>query len=109
MNQKITLKNNLQNNSLQIGDDVYYTTLGTNGYSNDYKSLGKVTEIGNDYIKVDNGDSDLKIDDFIMFSKNKKANNSSLLGYYAEIKLTNDSTSKAELFALSSEVIESSK
>ena len=109
MNQKITLKNNLQNNSLQIGDDVYYTTLGTNGYSNDYKSLGKVTEIGNDYIKVDNGDVDLSVDDFIMFSKNKKANNNSLLGYYAEVKLTNDSTSKAELFALGSEVLESSK
>ena len=44
-----------------------------------------------------------------MFSKNKQANNSSLLGYYAEVKLTNDSTSKAELFALSSEVLESSK
>jgi len=109
MNQKITLKNNLQNNSLQIGDDVYYTTLGTNGYSNDYKSLGKVTEIGNDYIKVDNGDVDLSVDDFIMFSKNKKANNNSLLGYYAEVKLTNNSTSKAELFALGSEVLESSK
>tara|TARA_R100001082_G_C4359792_1_gene158748 strand:+ start:1358 stop:1687 length:330 start_codon:yes stop_codon:yes gene_type:complete len=109
MNQKITLKNNLQNNSLQIGDDVYYTTLGTNGYSNNYKSLGKVTEIGNDYIKVDNGDVDLSVDDFIMFSKNKKANNNSLLGYYAEVKLTNDSTSKAELFALGSEVLESSK
>ena len=44
-----------------------------------------------------------------MFSKNKSVNNSSLLGYYAEVKLTNDSIKKAELFALSTEVLESSK
>jgi hypothetical protein len=108
MSQKITLKNNLQNNSLQIGDDAYYVTL-VKGYGGDPIPLGKVTEIGSDYIDVDPGNLGLNSNDFIMFSKNKQANNSSLLGYYAEVKLTNDSTSKAELFALSSEVLESSK
>ena len=43
------------------------------------------------------------------FSKNKEVNNNSLLGYYAEVKLTNNSTDKIELFALGSEVTESSK
>ncbi len=33
-----------------------------------------------------------------MFSKNKSVNNSSLLGYYAEIILVNNSNEKAEMF-----------
>ena len=48
-------------------------------------------------------------DDFIMFQKDRTVNNTSLLGYYAEIKLRNNSTERAELFALSSEVSPSSK
>ena len=44
-----------------------------------------------------------------MFSKDPIVNNSSLLGYYAEVKLSNDSTEKAELFALGSEITQSSK
>lgn len=105
---KITLENNIENNSLQIGDHAYYATL-TAGYGSDPKPLGKITDIGSDYIEVDPGDILLTPSDFIMFSKNKEVNNSSLLGYYAEVKLTNNSTKKAELFALGSEVLESSK
>ena len=37
------------------------------------------------------------------------ANDTSLLGYYAEVKLSNNSTEKAELFALNSEITASSK
>jgi hypothetical protein len=44
-----------------------------------------------------------------MFSKDKVANNTSLLGYFAEVKLINNSTEKAELFALNSEIGLSSK
>jgi hypothetical protein len=106
---KITLGNNIQSNSLQIGDDAYYVTL-TDGYGNsDPKPLGKIKTIERDYIEVDPGDANLQEGDFIMFSKNKEVNNNSLLGYYAEVKLTNNSTKKAELFALGSEVTESSK
>jgi len=106
---KITLGNNIQSNSLQIGDDAYYVAL-TDGYGNsDPKPLGKIKTIKRDYIEVDPGDVDLQEGDFIMFSKNKEVNNNSLLGYYAEVKLTNNSIKKAELFALGSDVLESSK
>ena len=108
---KITLENNIQNNSLQVGDDAYYVTL-SQGYGSNLKPLGKITEINRlepYFIEVYPGDINLATSDFIMFSKNKEVNNSSLLGYYAEVKLTNNSTEKAELFALSSEVVESSK
>ena len=47
--------------------------------------------------------------DFIMFSKSNQANLSSLLGYYAETTLLNNSPYEAELFAISTEVSESSK
>ena len=46
---------------------------------------------------------------FISFAKEKKVNTSSLLGYYADVKFINDSTKKAELFSVGSEVAESSK
>ena len=47
--------------------------------------------------------------DFIMFSKDTETNRNSLLGYYAEVRLGNDSPDIAELFAVSTEASESSK
>ena len=47
--------------------------------------------------------------DFIMFSKDTEANRNSLLGYYAEVRLGNDSPDIAELFMVSTETAESSK
>ena len=49
------------------------------------------------------------VDDFIMFSKDNAANMASILGYYAEVEMVNDSNEKAKLFAVSAGVIESSK
>ena len=48
------------------------------------------------------------VSDFIMFSKFEQGD-SGVLGYYAEAKFVNDSREKAELFAISSEVIINSK
>ena len=47
--------------------------------------------------------------DYIMFEKDKQVNSSSLIGYYADVKLINDSKGEIELFSLGSEVSESSK
>ena len=46
---------------------------------------------------------------YIMFSKDNRANLTSLLGYYAEAKFENDSTEKVELFSVNSEIVPSSK
>ena len=46
---------------------------------------------------------------YFMFRKNRKVNLASLTGYYAEARLINNSKEKAELFAVSSEVVQSSK
>ena len=51
---------------------------------------------------------DLNPGDFIMFSKFSYGD-SGLLGYYAKAKFTNNSNVRAELFAVSSEVIINSK
>jgi len=47
-------------------------------------------------------------DDFIMFSKHDQSDGD-ILGYYASVKFVNDSKEKVELFAVSSEIIISSK
>ena len=47
--------------------------------------------------------------DYIMFQKHRSPGVSGVLGYYAEMEFRNNSTKKAELFAVGSEVFESSK
>ena len=45
-----------------------------------------------------------------MYSKSKVVNNSSLNGYYAEVTFrNNDPNNKSEIFAISSDVSQSSK
>jgi|TARA_R110002126_G_scaffold133172_1_gene277156 hypothetical protein len=106
----IQLENNIENSSLQIGDYAYYVSL-VNGYGDTPISIGKITEIGINSITIDpnSNAAGLSVTDFVMFSKDTRVNNNSLLGYYAEVKLTNNSIKKAELFSLGSEVLESSK
>lgn len=108
MAQKITFTKNIQNISLQVGDIAYYVTPDTSGYNSNPEIIGKISAIGKNFIIVPT-DPGITADDFIMFSKNKAVNNSSLLGYYAEVKLSNDSTDKVELFSIGSEVTQSSK
>ena len=47
--------------------------------------------------------------DFIFFVKNNKSELASVKGYYSSITFQNNSTKKAELFAVSLETVESSK
>ena len=47
--------------------------------------------------------------DFIFFGKDQELGASGLTGYYAEVKMKNEVTDYAELFAVGAEVFESSK
>ena len=49
------------------------------------------------------------VNDFIMFGKDSSANISGLVGYFAEVKIKNNSREKAEIYCLSSEITVSSK
>jgi len=110
---RINLKNDIDNASLQIGDVAYYvkdddTSTSVTSFTDSVKKIGTITIVGASHIVVDST-VEPPADAFLMFSKDKVANNTSLLGYFAEVKLINNSTEKAELFALSSEIGLSSK
>ena len=101
---RIYIANGIQNISLQVGDKAYYKS--DNGPA--VKLLGPVLEIGLNFIKVA-PEANIEPGAFLMFAKDARVNNSSLVGYYASVNLINDSTDKTELFALSSEAAISSK
>ena len=48
-------------------------------------------------------------DKYILFNKDNKANLSSPTGYYASVKLVNDSTTTAELYSVTMDTFTSSK
>tara|TARA_B100001093_G_C26596482_1_gene913956 strand:- start:296 stop:664 length:369 start_codon:yes stop_codon:yes gene_type:complete len=122
MQIKLTFDQEL-NISLSIGDIVWYTPVTiAGGYDVSDKSsiikLGEVESVNrNNKIVLVKKPHDplgyagisLSQNDFVMFSKPNSFNTSSIKGYYAKVRLDNDSTEKIELFAVSSEISESSK
>ena len=109
----ITLNTKVVNTSLQIGDDIYHTPLDSvnpSFASSEPIYVGTVVNMSGNKVEVQDPVLSTPANgDFLMFSKNKSANNTSLIGYYAEVTLMNKSIDKAELFSLSSEVVQSSK
>jgi hypothetical protein len=107
------------NESLQVGDTVFYlppvSTGGGFEYSNQQKRLlGTIIEIGINFITVlyddVNNPNDPPIaNDYIMFAKNNSVNTSGIKGYYAEVSLVNDATVPVELFSIGAGISESSK
>jgi hypothetical protein len=110
------------NVSVQVGDVAYYCNTQTVGIhdSGDQSGIIEIGEIaqitpwdGNKSTIVCNSHLSLinfpSLDSFIMFSKDNKANLSSLVGYYSEVKFVNDSSDKGELFAIGCGFSESSK
>ena len=110
------------NVSVQIGDVAYYCNTVNVGVhpsagQSDIIEIGVIINIApwNGTIASITCETELlssqlpSIGSFIMFSKDNKANLSSLIGYYVEVKLVNDSTSEAELFSVGCGFTESSK
>ena len=115
--------------SIQVGDIAYYATLNDdiggfqNADQNDLTTIGVVTEVTTGTLVSDGVSSEtfvIKCNmnndvtppttvDFILFSKDNAVNMTSLLGYYGSAKFKNNSTTKAEMFATSCEINQSSK
>jgi len=106
----LTFANSL-NSSIEIGDTVYYSTV-TNGIADTPSELGSVSAFTDKTItsSIDTSLSTSGLDTkFYFFSKDNKANLSSLVGYFAEVEMKNGSTGEAELFQVGSDISESSK
>ena len=102
------------NSSLQIGDTIYQRQpVYYNGFTvldhNDITKCGVVTSVTSNTITVGTMEAVPLVGDFILFAKNNAINTSSLLGYYADVKLENNSKVKAEIFSIGAEVTGSSK
>jgi hypothetical protein len=101
--------------SVQVGDYVYYQAIDNSlalNTANNPILAGVIVEITSKdiIIQLATGVSSSDINGFIMFLKDKRINNSSLKGYYAEVTLiNNDINNQSELFALNSEFTVSSK
>ena len=99
----LTFSSNVEIGSIiSIGDNVYYGSTPSLG--------GQVTSISGQVITIDttiSGGSAPSNGDFILYVKNTVAESHGLLGHFCEYELTNDSTSKVELFSVGSETMKS--
>ena len=97
------------------GADIVYFSLapmvGGFNTTNALTELGPVTAITNNIITCEYspGMPTPNTSSFIMFCKNRIVNMSSLLGYFGEFRIRNNSTEKAEMYSISVDVSESSK
>jgi len=98
------------NKSLQIGDTVHYAVV-TNNVTSDPIEVGSITAFTNTTVTCSiASDKDVPTtNNFFFFSKDNKANLSSLVGYFAEVEMKNESTSEVELYQVGSDIAESSK
>ena len=113
--------NNTLNESVQLGDILYYVTPineamqdGTNQpFSENIIEVGVITAINytTNIITADIANSTAlpTTSSFFLFGKDNRVNMTSLLGYYADVEFSNNATIKAELFSVGSEAFESSK
>ena len=108
------------NVSCQVGDTLYYVATASSGgftiNSNNVNEIGVAKTITNPTSTAPTITVDSNIPNtintqsyFILFSKDNKVNLSSILGYYADIKLKNNSTTEAELFSVGMDTFFSSK
>ena len=118
----ITIGNNL-NQSLSVNDIAYYAHLAvaSGGFQSNSQTpvrLGVVQAINNstNTITINPLNTDIAENELLptnktmlLFSKDNKVNTSGLTGYFASVKMSNDSTTTSELFSLGSEVAQSSK
>ena len=114
------------NVSCQVGDTAYYVSTDTTQKTGFTVDTGSIVEIGTIVEITQQSGSSTFLDRiivystiegwsgetaarFIFFSKDNKANLSSPLGYYASVKMFNNSTEEAEMFTTAVNAFVSSK
>ena len=113
----LTISNAI-NVSLRLDDIIYYcaTVLNNDGdpiKSGDFIKLGKCTVIDHNNNKlsceIPSSDPRPPTGSYVFFSKDNKIHSTSMLGYYADVKMVNDDPEAAEIFGVGSEIFISSK
>jgi hypothetical protein len=97
-------------------DIIYFARMNTGNQNGQVYRLGKCTGINTvdetTYavtVEPDTTAQTPDTNDFIFFGKDNQVGTAGVTGYYAQIEMKNDSIDYAELFAVSSEVTQSSK
>ncbi len=105
---RINFTNNI-NVSAQVGDILFHHV----GAGDAGTTLGVITSVGPNFVEIDNANiGSAAATDFFSFKKSSNSNyyaNSSVKGYYAKVRISNNDPTKQELFYLGSEITESSK
>jgi len=123
----ITIGSSL-NKSLSVNDIAYYAHLNAaaGGFQSNsadqnetgFKRLGVVSVINNSTNTITINPLEINVTEnellptnktMLLFSKDNKVNTSGLSGYFASVKMSNNSTTSSELFSLGSEIAQSSK
>ena len=107
------------NQSISVGDIVYVvnfinhpsTGLPTTVSDSAPVPVGDIVDISGSTLIVNAtwGQGPVIPGSYIMVGKSLEANETSVKGYYADVTLENATREKAELFAISSEIVPSSK
>ena len=119
------------NDSAQVGDILFFSTVSAlnNETTSIPQQIGPITAIGENFVEVANGSApagwtaaDIETGTvtvngvtvpiappLFMFRKNAQANVSTLLGYFANIRITHNDNDRAELYSVGSEIFSSSK
>lgn len=109
------------NDSAQVGDILYWVPVDALGVSfGALSDIGPITEIGENFVVVDGPNptpanettADIEAGSpppLFMFRKNNQVNISTLVGYFADVTMRQDSTNERELFSIGSEIFVSSK
>tara|TARA_R100001443_G_C3297033_1_gene164287 strand:- start:49 stop:405 length:357 start_codon:yes stop_codon:yes gene_type:complete len=114
---QFTFSNQL-NVSVQIGDVAYYVPTSTSSQfqvnSSDIIEIGTITYINPDGLgfwcsTMLASAMYPSSSDYIFFAKDNKVNQSNTLGYYAKVRLKNNSKEKAEVYSVAADCFESSK
>jgi len=104
------------NVSIQVGDTAYYVpTLSSAQFqvnSSDIIEIGPVISVSDfSFSATTTLAASLfpSSSDYIFFSKDNKANQASVLGYYAKVQLKNNSKTEAEIYSVGADAFDSSK
>jgi len=103
----VSIQENSDSSTSYAGADIVYFQTSSNviseiGPCKGVTETSVTCEIANASPRPSNGD-------YIFFAKAPQTNISGIVGYYAEVDLEITATTKKELFAVNSEIFESSK